>query len=283
MKTIETEFRAPDGQALHVLGWEPDAPPNAVVLLTHGLGEHVARYAHVGAALAQAGYALIGFDLRGHGRTQGPRGYAPSLTAILQDMDSFAGFVRGRYPADTPVFQYGHSLGALLTVAYHLARKPAVAGVVIGSPGFASSLVEQKGKLLLVRALGSLLPRLSLPTGLDSNMISRDAAVVRAYVDDPLVHDQASLSLAKAGLDAIDYAFEHAAEMEAPLLIMHGTADQLTYARGGQAFLQRVGSQDAVFKPWEGLYHELHNEPEQGQVLRHVIDWLEAHLPRRTA
>ena len=280
MKTFESEFMAKDTQKLHVQGWEPDGTPKAVVVLVHGLGEHTGRYAHVAKALTKAGYALAGFDLRGHGRTEGLRGYAPSFEAILQDIDAFFAFLKQRYSDPIPYFQYGHSLGGLLTIAYHLYAKPKVAGVIVSAPGFASPLLEQKGKVMLVRLLSSILPKLIIDTGLDVNSISRDPKVLEAYNADPLVHEKTSLSFGKAGLDAIEFAFKHAPELQAPLLIMHGTADQLTYPRGSQDFIRRVSSKDATYKPWAGLYHEIHNEPEQSEVLRTMIEWLDAHVKR---
>jgi alpha-beta hydrolase superfamily lysophospholipase len=262
---------------LFARGWEPDGPLKGAAVLVHGLGEHSGRYAHVGAAFTDAGYALAAFDQRGHGRTAGPRGYAPSFKALMQDIGACFDFARARYPANQTWFQYGHSLGGLLTLAYHLYARPDVAGVLVTSPGLATALAEQKAKVLLVRVLNSILPKMILSTGLDVHTLSRDTRVVEAYVKDPLVHDKTSLSFGKAGLEAIDYCFRHAPEFKAPLLIMHGTGDRLTYPRGGQEFIRRAASTDAVFKPWEGLYHELHNEPEQRQVLRTLIDWMDAH------
>ena len=278
MKTFKSELLAKDGQKLYVQGWEPEGTPKAAVALLHGLGDHTGRYGHVGKAFTDAGYVLAGFDLRGHGRTDGPRGYAPSFRVILEDMDALLAFLKDRYPG-TPLFQYGHSLGGLLTIAHHLHSHPEVAGVMVSAPGFASPLLEQTGKILLVRVLGSLLPRMIIDTGLDVNTISRDQRVIDAYNADPLVHEKSSLSFGRAALDALDFASKHAGEFKAPLLIMHGTADQLTYPRGSQDFIGKVASKDAVFKPWDGLYHELHNEPEQGQVLAAMIAWLDAHLP----
>lgn len=245
----------------------------------HGLGEHSGRYPHVGAAFAEAGYALVGFDLRGHGRTPGRRGYAPSFKTLMEDIDVFLDFVKSRYPDDTPVFQYGHSLGGLLVAAHHLYAKPQVAGVMLTAPGFATPLTEQKGKIWMVNTLSPLLPKMIIPTDLDVNTLSRDVKVVDAYIKDPLAHDKTSLSFAKAALQAIDFSFSHAAQFEAPLLIMHGAADRLTYPRGGQSFMRLVASKDAVFKTWDGLYHELHNEPEQKEVIRAMLQWMEARLP----
>lgn len=137
MKSFDSEFQAQDGQKLIVRGWEPVGKPKGVVVLVHGLGEHTGRYAHVAEALTKAGYVLAGFDLRGHGRTEGLRGYAPSFEAIMQDIEAFFAFLKQRYSEEVPYFQYGHSLGGVLTTAYHLYVKPKVAGVVISAPGFA--------------------------------------------------------------------------------------------------------------------------------------------------
>lgn len=278
MKPFESEIQSKDGQKLYVQGWEPDGKPRGVVVLMHGLGEHTGRYTHVAEALTKAGYALAGFDLRGHGRTPGLRGYAPSFQAILQDFDALLALLRQRYGEQVSYFQYGHSLGGVLTVAYHLYAQPKVAGLVITAPGFASPVLEQKGKVMLVKVLGSLLPRMIIDTGLDVNGISRDSKVIQAYTADPLTHEKSSLSFARAGFDAIDYALQHASELKAPLLLMHGTADPLTYPRGSQDFVGRVSSKDVTFKAWDGLYHELHNEPEQAEVLRTMINWLDAHV-----
>jgi alpha-beta hydrolase superfamily lysophospholipase len=141
-------------------------------------------------------------------------------------------------------------------------------------------VLEQKGKVALVNLLGSLLPGLTITTGLDSKIISRDPAVVQKYLEDPLVHDKSSLGLAKAGFSAIDLCFARAGEFKPPLLIMHGKADRNTYASGSVEFAKLAGAvnKDVTLKLWEGMYHELHNEPEQAEVFEVMIEWLDRHL-----
>ena len=114
---------------LYARGWAPKDKPKAVVALIHGLGEHTGRYAHVGAALTEKGYALLGFDLRGHGKSGGPRGHLPSSEAFMTDIDRFLEETAERYPG-LPQFLYGHSLGGLLVLNYALRRKPRLAGVI---------------------------------------------------------------------------------------------------------------------------------------------------------
>ena len=280
MKTFESSWDSRDGLKLYARGWEPDGRPKAVVCLVHGLGEHIGRYDHVGAALTSAGYALLGSDLRGHGRSGGARGHSPSLEAFMSDIDLLLGKAAQRHP-DLPRILYGHSLGGLLVLAYVLLRSPSVSGVVVTSPGLRSPLQEQKIKVMLAKVLGSLAPTLSLPSGLDPHTISRDPKVVDAYIKDPLVHDRTTTGFGKAALQAVDLAFAKAADFPAiPLLVMHGTADQLAYPRGSEEFTRLVPG-NVTLKLWEGLYHETHNEPEQAEVLKFLIRWLDGQLQKK--
>ncbi len=147
MKTFEWEWKSFDGLTMFARGWEPDGAPKAVVCLVHGHGEHVGRYAHVGAAFAAAGYALLGFDLRGHGKSGGARGHTPSLEAYFNDIDDFLREVAARFPS-APRFLYGHSLGGLLSLSYSLTRKVNARGMIITSPGLRTAIHEQKAKVV---------------------------------------------------------------------------------------------------------------------------------------
>ena len=279
MKAFESRFEGSDKNLFYVQGWEPDAPPKAIVALVHGLGEHIGRYPHVGKALTDAGYTLVGFDLRGHGKSGGARGHFPSLAAVLGDIHQFFQFVSQRYP-NIPQFLYGHSLGGLLSLTYALQNKADLKGVMVTGSALRSALQEQKVKIAMARVLGTLMPTATIPSGLDAKTISRDVDVVDKYVNDPLVHDKTSLGLGKAALAAIDLCFARASEFAYPLLIMHGKADALTYPSGSEDFARLAGekNKDVTLKVWDGLYHEVHNEPEQTEVFKAMVQWLDKHL-----
>ena len=268
-----------DDVTFYIQGWEPERKAKAVICLVHGLGEHTGRYAHVGKAFNEAGYALFGFDLRGHGQTGGPRGHIPSLDVAMQDIRQFVQF-QSQNHAGPPVFLYGHSLGGLLTLAYALQYPEGLRGVIVTGAGLRSALQEQKAKIALVKLLGSLMPTMIIKSELEIAALSRDTDVVQAYVDDPLVHDKASLGLGKAGLSAIDLCFARARTFKPPLLIMHGKADRITYPSGSEDFARLAGetNKDVTLKLWDGLYHEIHNEPEQKEVFKVMIEWMEGHL-----
>ena len=263
----------------YIQGWEPEGKPKAIVCLVHGLGEHTGRYEHVGRALNEAGYALFGFDLRGHGKTGGKRGHIPSLEEALLDVQRFIGFQRQNF-LDTPIFLYGHSLGGLFSLAYAIQNREGLNGVITTGAALRSPLQDQKAKVTMANILGSLVPALVIPTGLDPNTISRDPAVVQNYIDDPLVHGKTSLGLGKSALTAIDLCFARAKEFSPPLLMMHGTEDVLCYPSGSEDFakLASENNKDVTLKLWDGLHHEIHNEPEQAEVFKFMIEWLDKHL-----
>jgi len=263
----------------YMQGWEPDEEPKAVVCLIHGLGEHTGRYEHVGKAMNEAGYALFGFDLRGHGQTGGSRGHIPSFDIVMQDIRQFVEFQRQNNPG-LPVYLYGHSLGGLFALAYTLQYPDGINGVIATGAALHSPLLEQKVKVATVKMLGSLFPSLIIPTGLDPSTISRDPAVVQQYVNDPLVHGKSSLGLGKTTLEAVNLCFAHANIFPLPLLIMHGKKDTLVYPSGSEEFARLASetNKDVTLKLWNGLYHELHNEPEQTEVFKVMIEWMDKHL-----
>jgi alpha-beta hydrolase superfamily lysophospholipase len=279
MKTFESEWVGKDGITFFMQGWEPDTDPRASLALIHGLGEHTGRYAHVGRAMTDAGYALVGFDLRGHGKSGGARGHAASLDVYMQDIRQFSDLLVQRYPG-IPHFLYGHSLGGLLSLSYALQYSAGLKGVMVTGAALRSSLQEQKGKIAIVKLLGGLLPAMTVQSGLDPTTISRDRKVVDAYVSDRLVHYSTSLGFGKSALSAIDLCFAQAGEFAPPLLIMHGMDDKLTYPSGSEDFARLAGKagNDVTLKLWSGLYHELHNEPEKAEVFKIMTEWLDKHL-----
>ena len=276
MKHFESSWITKDGLETYFQGWEPDKPPQAVICLVHGLGEHSSRYSHVADHLAAAGFAVIALDLRGHGKSAGARGHITSIDNFLDDIDRLLKEAEDRYPGKAR-FLYGHSLGGFLVLLYTLKRQPLLAGVVSTSPGLRSPLEKQTLKIAFSRSLAILLPNLTIPSGLNAADISRDPQVVRIYQNDPLVHDRASLAFVKALFDAIPWTFQHAPEFKPPLLLFHGTMDNITLPSGSQEFANLVPG-DCTLKLWDGLYHETHNEPEKEQVLGFLIDWLQSKL-----
>lgn len=277
MKHFETRWTSRDGLEIFAQGWEPEAREvKAVICLVHGLGEHSSRYAHVAEAFGKNGYAMLGFDLRGHGRSAGPRGHFPSAESVMRDIDQLFEEARKRYPG-LPLILYGHSLGGILVLHYALQRKPDVKGVIATSPGLRTALENQPAKVMAAKILGSVLPSVSVPSGLDSNAISRNKQIVDIYNNDPLNHDKVSLGFGKVMLGVTKWTLEHAGEFPLPLLLMHGKADEIAFPAGSVEFAAALKDKVTLFL-WDDAFHELHHEPEQAEVFKTMLIWMDARL-----
>jgi alpha-beta hydrolase superfamily lysophospholipase len=275
MAETQVTAKTKDGLTLAGLEWRPAGEVRGVVCLIHGLGEHVGRYPHVAAVLNQAGFAVIGLDLRGHGRSEGPRGFTPNYDAYLDDMEILLGEARSRYPR-APIVLYGHSLGGNLVLYYPMRRKAAVAGVVASSPQLRLAFKPPAWKTTMGRLMFNVWPGFNMPSGLEQAALSRDMEVVRAYAADPLVHDRVSARLGIGLIDIGQWLLDHASEFPLPLLVYNGSQDRLASADAAREFAAKVPG-DCTLKIWDGLYHETHNEPEKAEVLGFMIQWIKAH------
>lgn len=275
MERHEWPFTARDGIPLWGSVWRPPEA-RAAISLVHGIGEHSGRYAHVAEALNEAGYALVSFDLRGHGHSGGLRGHALDYEAFMADIDLLLQETGRRFPG-LPRFLYGHSMGGNLVLNYCLRRQPALAGAVVTSPWLALPTRPPRWKRALARLLDRVRPEVTLSRGNDPSALSSDPAVAAAYRRDPLVHDRISVRLYTLMDAAGAEALAQADRFPLPLLLMHGAADTVTSPFASQAFCNTAP--DCSFRLWPRLRHELHNEREKDEVLATIIAWLDEHLP----
>lgn len=275
MTHIEFENKSFDGLSLFFQCWNVDKGQKGVICLVHGLGEHSGRYTEWASMFNQAGYSVVSYDLRGHGKSGGKRGHVKSFDDYVQDTDLLFEETRERF-LGVPCYLYGHSLGGLIVIYYVLRQRPTLAGVIISALSNKTSLQEQKAKVLLSKVLGSIVPKLTIQTGLIPETLSRDPEVVSRYINDPFVHHEVSVGWGKSALEAIPWMEQHAAEWTLPVLFMHGEKDILGYADGSREFSSKIKG-DCTLKIWPGLFHEIHNEPEKEQVFEYVRHWLDEH------
>jgi alpha-beta hydrolase superfamily lysophospholipase len=276
MARAEQGWMTRDGLRLHAVSWTPEAPPKGAIGLVHGIGEHIGRYEHVAARMNLAGYAMLGFDLRGHGLSAGRRGDAPSYETLMDDIELLVQAARTGY-ARLPIFLYGHSMGGNLVINYALRRHPELAAVVVTGPGLKPTSVGSQLKYWSARVLGFAAPTLLVSNEVDPKFLSRDAEVVRKYMTDPLVHDRVSIRLGLGLVDAGRWALRRAGDFDRPLLLLQGGADRIVDIRTNVEFGQGAGGR-CRFKLWPALYHELHNEPEKEDVFVEIVDWLDRHV-----
>ncbi len=239
------------------------------MVIAHGASEHSGRYSHVAARLVDAGYAVYAIEHRGHGRSEGPRALIDRMSNAVADLDALI------TTAGPPVFLLGHSMGGTVALAYALRHQDRLRGLILSGP-LAALEAAPPHMRIAARILSALAPRLPL-VDIDSTLVSRDPAVVQAYQSDPFVHHGKlpvrTVSELAATIDSLPAAVP---AITVPTLIMYGTADRLCPPEGSLMLSERIGATDKTLLAYEGLYHEIFNEPEQERVLDDLCAWLAA-------
>ena len=279
MATTRTEhtFDGVGGVRIVYDVWNPDVTPRAVVILSHGFGEHARRYDHVSARFGREGLVTYALDHRGHGRSGGKRVLVKDISEYTGDFDTLVGIATQEHPGATRIV-LGHSMGGGIVFAYGVEHPDDYDLMVLSGPALAAQSAVSPLLAWLAKAIGAIAPGLPVQQ-LDAGAISRDPAVVNAYNTDPLVHHgKVPAGLARALVLVGETMPQRAASLTAPLLVVHGSDDRLIPVDGSRQLVEAVGSPDVELKVYPGLYHEVFNEPEQDQVLDDVVSWINARL-----
>jgi alpha-beta hydrolase superfamily lysophospholipase len=270
MKTSSWKNR--EGKNLFVSHWHLGTP-EAVIALIHGHGEHIGRYSHVAEWFQQHNIALIGYDQQGYGQSDGNRGHGANFEVYLDDIALLLKQTKLLYP-ETPIYLYGHSMGGNFVLNYLLRRKPSIAGLIATSPWIRTAEEPPKLKVWVGRLMKSIYPKLSLPTDANPTYMSSDPAVVKAYIDDPLVHGLLSAAAGIEILDAAAWLNAYQGEVSVPTLLIHGSEDKLIASNGTSDFANRIKG-NITHKEFVGMYHETHNEPNKAEVFEFILNWME--------
>lgn len=270
----EGRFVGERGIEIYYQSWAPLGKPRAILVLTHGIGEHSGRYAHVADYLTRNGYALWACDLRGHGKSGGKRGHVDKFDDYLADISRLIR-IAGRAPASR-TFLTGHSLGPLIACDYAEKHPGELAGLILSAPAFRETVKVPLWKVLIARTLSPIVPTFTTRTGLDPNLLSHDKEVVRKYVEDPLVHGVATARWFTEYRQAQERVMRAADKLTLPCLIIQGGADGIVDPSMTTDFFKKVASRDKTLKVYEGFYHEILNEPGKESVLGDIGGWLSA-------
>jgi alpha-beta hydrolase superfamily lysophospholipase len=259
------------GNILRGIIQSPGENAKAVIIMVHGLGEHIQRYYHWADLFRKEGIGFAGVDLPAHGRSDGKRGNIKNYDILAEMIDILIKTASRTFPG-IPVFLYGHSLGGGIVLDYILRKNPKIKGAIITSPWLRLSFEPPKIKIFMASILKYLLPSLIQPSGLNPIQLSHNEEVVEKYNNDPLVHSKISVSLFYGAINAAKYSLRHASDLRIPTLLIHGSDDQICSPDGSREFASK--SDKVELKIWDGGYHELHNEPDNGEVFKYIMKWI---------
>lgn len=284
---LEPTVSTRDGLTLQRRCWPVDRA-RGTLLLVHGIAEHSGRYEHVARHLNLLGWRVESYDQRGHGLSQGEPGRLVQDDDLLHDLDAVVRVVRHEQP-DAPLVLMGHSLGGLVVSAYvagfnGMPPSPSVDlvdALVVVSPPYkvAPSFFQH----LLLQTLARWVPDMCVSTRFDPVAISRDPEVVKAYQDDPLVHDRISGRLARFIVNGGAQVLAKAPQWRMPTLLLYAGADRIASPDGSAQFARTAPSELVRARVFSHMAHEVLNEPDRAKVLDELHLWLDAQLPRKLA
>jgi len=275
MTPVEKSFTGMGGTNIVYDVYEPAGAPVGLILVTHGVAEHAGRYRHVAEVLVGLGLRVVIPDHRGHGRSGGKRLLARDMSEFTTDLETLRKLelVEGR-----PTYLLGHSMGGQIALDYALDHQSSLAALILSAPAVLPGDDISPLLMKVAKVIGKVVP--GLPgQKLSSASISRDPAVVKAYDEDPLNFRGAlPAGVGGAMLRTMDTFPSRLPSLKLPLLVLSGTGDKIVNPEGAELVVRLAGSTDKTLKTYEGLYHEVFNEPEKELVLGDLADWLKAHL-----
>lgn len=276
MRTGADTFKSHRGHTIHYRSWFPDEEPKAVMLIVHGLGEHSGRYGNLVNHFAPRGYALYGPDHIGHGKSDGTRVFVDRFEDFTRPLKSLFDMIRTWHPGK-PVYLVGHSMGGLIAAIYLIENPGDVSGAVLSAPAVKVPDTMSSFTVFIATVLSKLFPKMGIME-MDAEGISRDSEVVYAYRHDPLVYrGKITARLGTEMLRAMQRVALQADAISTPLLILQGSADRLVSPEGARMLYEKAGTTDKRLKLYDGLYHEVFNEPEYEEILKDVERWLAMH------
>jgi alpha-beta hydrolase superfamily lysophospholipase len=263
------------GGSVYFQYWSPADQPRAGLLVAHGLAEHSGRYAHFAKFFTRRGYAVYALDFPGHGKSDGDSCHVGTFSEYSESVSLLREVFLGDFPG-TDAFLVGHSMGGLVAASYLTERQSGLAGCILSGAAVRPAVEPPPIQQIIVRFLSRILPKLRVMQ-LDASQVSRDQDVVERYRNDPLVFSgKVTARLAEQLFGAMTALQEKFGTIELPMLILHGSSDGLTSPAGSQMLYERISSIDKKLIIYDGLYHEVYNEPEQETVMTDVADWIAA-------
>ncbi|MDR1237836.1 MAG: lysophospholipase [Propionibacteriaceae bacterium] len=246
--------------------------PKALVVIVHGLCEHLGRYDYLAARLLAQRYAVFRFDHRGHGRSTGERVYYSDFTEILEDTNTAFGIAQREVP-DLPTYVIGHSMGGYAATLFGTRYPEKAAGIIL------SGALTRYNNALVGEFPMPGDPHSYFPNELGAGVCS-DPAVAEAYDADPLTGKQISVGLCNSFQGGLDYLKREAAAFTAPTLIMHGGNDGLVAELDSRQLFGEISSTDKSLRIYAGLMHEIFNEFSKDEVIKDVLRWLNSRSGR---
>ncbi|MBS7248585.1 MAG: alpha/beta hydrolase [Candidatus Jordarchaeales archaeon] len=278
MKVVheEGEFKGKGGLKLYYQSWKPEQV-RAVMVLAHGLAEYSGRYKHVAEHFASEGIAFYALDHRGHGLSEGDRGYVDRFDDYVEDLDTFIGIVKKKETGKKFVL-LGHSMGGTIALMYALKSPNKIDYLILSSPALRLASEIDAGTLKMLEELAKTNPKQEIPSQIDPYTLSHDKKVCEAYANDPLIFKTITVRFVVEFVRAMNMILENADKLEVPTLLLVAGEDKLVNPKGSMELAEKAKKGKITMKVYNGMYHEILNEIEKKKVLEDIDQWLKTRI-----
>ncbi|MDR3593408.1 alpha/beta hydrolase [Clostridium sp.] len=253
----------------------PEGQVKAVICLVHGLGDHSGWFNNLFDFFVSNNFAILTFDLRGHGKSDGKRGHILSYEALMKDIDLLLNIAKKNFDG-VHLFLYGHSFGGNQVLNYALRYHPDINGIIVSAPWLSLYSNPSKIKLYFTFLMSKIKPSFIVDNVVEGANLSHNPDIAINQEKDPLVHNFVSASLFTNAYKAGEWAIDNASNLGIPLLLFHGDSDKITSHIASEAFIKKAPSNLTTFKLWKGLYHSLHNEISNRDIFINILNWVNA-------
>lgn len=279
MKKEQGWIESSDGNRLFWRRHTPAEDARAVLLVVHGLSEHTGRYLHVLDHFADAGFDCWAHDYRGHGQSPGLRVHVREFDEFLTDLAAARQLVRQAQP-DLPLFLVGHSQGGLIVLREALTSPQGLEGIVVSSPflGMHPDAAPPAALHMVANIVSMFAPKMMFSKVGDPSALSRDPKVPEAFIADPLVSTTVSARWFTSVMRAHADTHARASSLSLPALVMQSGDDRVADPAATRSWVSHAPADLVDYVEWEGLYHEMFNEPEKEEVFARVEAWLQDRL-----
>lgn len=273
---FEGQFDGHDQTELFFQTWTPDNV-RGVMILTHGLAEHSECYHPLAKALCDDGWLVYAWDLRGHGRSEGKRGFVRHLSYYVDDLECFYQLIRKKHP-DVNLAFFGHSMGGLVTLRYLQSKKPNYSALALSSPALGLSVAVPKIKEALAHVAVRWMPTLTMYNEIKYEDLSRDEDMLKSYRADALRHDKISPGLFLSMVESFPLALENAGEIKAPVILQLAGDDRLVSTQAAREFFERLPNKKNQMIVYPESLHEVFNDLDRDKAVADLKKFLNPYL-----
>lgn len=281
MNHVEGKFKGFGGIDLYYQRWLPTHHIRAIMVIVHGLGGHSGLFNNAVQDLVIDGYGVYAFDLRGNGLSPGQRGHVNHWKEFREDLHAFVEYVHAQHQR-CPCFLWGHSLGGTIALDYALHYPSGLHGLILSAPALGKVNISPV-KLTVGRLMSHIFPRFSLSLGIHKEACSRDPKICVIFSEDPLRHEYGSARLATEFFATVARVQARASDLQVPLLMLHGSADEVTLPEASRNFFQQVAFTDKTYQEYSGNYHDLYVDLDYQVIFSDLRKWLRDHLEEGTS